>query len=556
MNLTKRDHDHRVNKIEPTRYEWGEEAPAPRGIRTTDMGRTASRDAWGATETAPGIAAAFSRVPAWAIVATIGTMIIVPSIGRWCALAPDSIAYLSTARTLYETGGLPNEFMMRPPGFPVALAPLFLTGDLPLLAIRILLGICFVAAGALTTVLFNRELGRRAAIAAGLLVVTNCALIHQSGVALSELLFIPLQLAALIILDRARGGPRLTKSLSIMAGLVVSAAVLTRSLGVFLIPIGAAMILFSRTQTRRDRVVAAALFGIAAVVMPAAWQLRQSSYPIAQGYGRMWTQAMEAEQSDATGLSLQFERLEKFGPLRLDGIKAAMIPNTLGWRAFQSSWASAASWLVGGAFIAIALARVLIKRSGPDAYVLATLGALALWPWDEGVRLIVPLIPFFAGGLVWAIVGLYRKAPRPIAALSTAAVAGLLLIAHSVELGLTFERLPRTEQKAQTELGEMQEFAKTLDRIVPPDASILCITPNGHNAKLTVAGGAFIAKRDHVGYLDVIRHLPERPIHQPGDFVVIESSIGSLGIAEKWGISPIFWSKDLSIYGPKSIASR
>lgn len=497
----------------------------------------------------------FSRLPEWLIVALVATIAVVPTLGSWCALAPDSISYLTTARTLIETGQFPDCFLMRPPGFPVLLAPLFLMSDLPFLGIRILLAFCFVATGALTTRLFARELGRGWSIVAGTLVALNGALLVQSSIALSELLFIPLQIIPFILLDRARGATRLQKTPCIFAALITSAAIMTRSLGILLVPFGAAMIYCARNECRRNRAIAATLFCITALLLPGLWSIRQAAYPNGRGYGSMWTHAMESEKTDATGFTLQTERLAKFGPLRLEGIKAAIVPNILGWRAFQSSWATAATWGIGLVCLAIAAVRLFRFKSAVDGYLLATLGVLALWPWDEGVRLIIPLLPFLVGGLVWALREIYRRVDG-FKRLAITAVTALGVLGSAVEVGLLLHRLPQRSEKSQQLFTAMSDMAATLDRVAPKGAPILCVTPNGHNLKLTVAGGAFLSHRAHIEYLDVITKLPDRPPIDGNEFVILESSLRTSEIAEKWGISPVLWNPQLSIYGPTSMANR
>ena len=99
-------------------------------------------------------------------IATLAIAVSLPLMGSGSNLSPDSFAYLTAARSLYETGHLPPERMVTPPGLPLLLAPLMALGEVPTLAFRLLAAVCLAATAVMTWRLFRRGIGGRAAFAA------------------------------------------------------------------------------------------------------------------------------------------------------------------------------------------------------------------------------------------------------------------------------------------------------------------------------------------------------------------------------------------------------
>ncbi|HWL92131.1 MAG TPA: hypothetical protein VNT79_01230 [Phycisphaerae bacterium] len=453
----------------------------------------------------------------------ISALLVAPAVGDWCLLAPDSIAYLTAARSLYETGHFPGHFLMRPPGFPVALAPLMAAGPLPLLGIRLLLAGCHVATGVLVFTLYQGTLGKSAALLVGLLTVTNTALLNQTTVALSEMVFVPVQLMALMAIDRlqTRGEARTRCAI---AGILTGVAIMVRTIGLALVPTGLLLLWLRAGDSVGRRFLHAAIFIAAAGALPMAWHVRQSAFPEAGGYGRMWKHPMTAEQTDATGLSLQIQRLAHFGYLRLEDIKSAMLPNRLGWRAFEAGWSTLATIGVSGVLISMLLYRGVRLRQPMDIYAIIVLTVLAFWPWDEGARLVLPLVPMFYGALLWLFLNPIFRQRRTW---RIAAVACVVVIASAqfIEWTINLRRLPEQRAKADRQLVDMREFGALLARIVPADADLLCITPNHHNSKRLIAGATYIARLDHVSYRDV---LGDESVDFPADsakFIILEQSL-------------------------------
>ena len=440
-----------------------------------------------------------------AVLAAIALAAAIPTVGDWCSLSPDSFAYLDTARTLVETGRYPDHYLIRPPGFPTLIAPLLALGDLPALPLRALFMLSWAVTSVLTYLLYRRELGELPAWFAALLVATSAVLLRQTTVVLSEPLYLPLSIGTLLVLNRWWRRPPVKAFPVVLAGMLAAATLLTRSAGMALAILMLVAVIRPNASAGqlRKRIAISALFAVFAFGPYILWQCRQHGYVAEAGYYRQWTVPREAEGTSATGLALQIERLGKFAPLQLDAIKAATVPQNVAWRVFNPPLDSPTSWLVGGFFILAAVVRLLRARSPADAYVLLTLGMLAFWPWNEGVRLVTPLIPLFSGYLIWAGLAWWRRPgrwrfERPL----LAACLLLLLLAQVGELRLTQVRTDNDRDKAARRQDAMHRLAAWLGRNTPPQTRWTGISEDGHPAKTSLLGAAYFSRRP-VKTLDV-----------------------------------------------------
>jgi len=420
----------------------------------------------------------------------------IPGLGRWCIFSPDSFQYLEMARSVAETGGFPHRHFMLPPGFPVVLAPLLCFGSLPLLPMRTLLAACWAIAAALTYLLHRDELGRRLAWVAGLLVAISPVLLHSTMMLLSEPVFTVLALMTLLVMVRWWRRPVGSVWFVALGGLLTAAAVMVRSVGIVLLPVLALALLRHRDQPVTRRAIGAGILACCVLGPLAAWHIRQGLYPTGIGYEHIWTAARAAEKTDATGLALQLERFQKFAPSRLDSIKETMLPKDLAWRAFNPPWDQPTTWLIGGFFVVVALVRLIRLRSPVDLYVLLTLLILSLWPWDEGVRLVAPLILIFVSYPLWVGLLIWRRArgrtwARP--AVAVALVLWLLLQAAGVTVELS--RLPTLKAKARHRMDVMATLAAWHDAYTSPGATWIGVTPQADDSKTLLLGAAYLSRR-------------------------------------------------------------
>ncbi len=436
--------------------------------------------------------------------ALIPIVLAASSLGDWLILSPDSFTYLRFARCLCETGHLPFARLVAPPLFPLVLAPFMALGDLPLLAVRILLTLAWAACGVLAFHLYRRELGRWPAWIVGLFVATHSDMMFQSPTLLSELVYMPLSLGTLVMFARWRQRNHLGTASLIAGALLVTATIMTRSMGVMLLPVGALVLLARSRDAWRTRLVRIAVFGSLALVVMFTWNRRENHYPAGNAYGDFLARARPVEHTSATGMHLQLERFVRFGNLRLDAITALVLPRRVCWRLLASPWGGWIQWAVGSLVIGLLLLRVVRKRAPAEAYALLLLALLAIWPFDEGVRFVLPLLPILAGSLMWAMLGAYQRAKSRAVTRAAAILASCaIILGLSIELTVTRERFDDAHTKAVHRLADMRDLAGWIRQHVPSDAAILCVTPDGDESKTRLTGGAYIARVPASHFLDV-----------------------------------------------------
>ena len=416
--------------------------------------------------------------------------------GNWCSFSPDIFRYLTIARALAETGHFPPQQMMAPPGFPIIIAPLLLFGDAPFLALRVLLSLCWAVTGVMTYLLHRRELGERLGWIAGLLVAGSPVLLVLTTTPVSESVFVAISTTVLVVMDSWRHRPVRQWWFVAFGGLLTAAACSVRSVGVVLLPIMGLTLLHDRRQSWRRRVVWAVIYASCTLGPWTAWQVRQSIYPAGPSYTTTWTTAIGAERTDATGLLLQFERLSKYGPKRLEAIKEVVLPKQLAWRAYNPPLDTATTWLVGGLFVVTATGRFVRFRSPVDAYVLLTLAMLSLWPWDEGGRFVAPLIPVLVGYPIWVGRVCWRRAAvRWWERCVLAAMLLWLLAIQTGGMGVVQSKLPDRREKAVRRFAAMSTLASWHATNTPAGARWVGVTPNRHNGKLLLLGAAYLSRR-------------------------------------------------------------
>lgn len=419
-----------------------------------------------------------------------------PGLGAWCVFSPDSFRYLEIARRFHETGGFQPHKLLGPPGFSVILAPLLAFDDLPLLPMRLLFSICWAATAAMTYLLHRDELGNRLAFVAGLLVAMSSILLRLTASALSESVFIALIAAVLVVTAAWQRGAVKAKWTIGLGGLLAAAACLVRSTGLVLPPAVVLAILLNRGRPIRRRLLTAGAFGLVALLPTAAWELRQSHYSTGVTYAQIWKTARSAEHTDSSGLTLQMERLAKFGPLRLEAVKEAVVPRDLLWRAFNPPLGVPTTWLVGGSFVIVALIRSVRHRRPEDLFVVLSLLMLSFWPWDEGVRLVAPLIPILVGYPLWVGLLLWRKAgARRLARAGLLSALGLWVSLQAAGMFQTYCRLPAEREKARSRLKDMSDLAAWHEANTPPGGAWVGVTPKGSMDKVLLLGAAYLSRR-------------------------------------------------------------
>lgn len=186
-------------------------------------------------------------------------------------VSPDAVFYVGTARNWLGGHGFtpppgvpPLEHF--PPAFTVVLAGLGKLGVDPLAGARVVNALAFAGAVLLVGLVVRGRTGSApAALVAAVLTAAGVDLLALSSSALSEPLFILLALGGLVVLAAYMERPR--PALLGGACVLVSAAFLTRYVGVALVVAGVAVLLWRR------RWVAAGVFGATTVAPVALWLL-------------------------------------------------------------------------------------------------------------------------------------------------------------------------------------------------------------------------------------------------------------------------------------------
>ncbi|MBC8159675.1 MAG: glycosyltransferase family 39 protein [Roseiflexaceae bacterium] len=174
----------------------------------------------------------------------------------------------------YDTGK-----WIRPPLYPLFLAALFLSGGIDT-AQAMLLQAILGAAGVLLFAWYGwQRFGRRSvALASAALAALYIPLASFGSAMFAEGLFVLIMLASLAALDRVLVTPRYATRWALLAGALLALAALARAVGLFFIPLAAAIVLLGGTtpQSWRKRATLAAALIIAAALVIAPWTIRNA----------------------------------------------------------------------------------------------------------------------------------------------------------------------------------------------------------------------------------------------------------------------------------------
>lgn len=201
--------------------------------------------------------------------AAAGAAVVAAAGAKGLYVSPDAVFYVGTARNWLDGRGFtpppgvpPLDHF--PPGFTVVLGALGWLGLDPLAGARLVNAVALAGIVALVGVVVRRSTGSvPVALVASVLAAASVDLLGLATSALSEPLFILLALAGLVVLARFLEAPR--PALLAWASALVSAAFLTRYVGIALVVAGAA------TLAWRRRWVAAGVYAVATVTPVALW---------------------------------------------------------------------------------------------------------------------------------------------------------------------------------------------------------------------------------------------------------------------------------------------
>ena len=484
------------------------------------------------------------------LIGAIALAMSIPALGSWCIWSPDCFWYLTRARCLAETGSFPAERLLAPPGLPVLLAPLIgLYGELPLFSVRVLMALCWAAVAGMTYLIHRRELGERWGMLAGVLVAMSTVFANFALSPLSEPVFTALLCGLLIFMERwhREGPPKYEEAACV--GLLAGGAVLIRSMGIAILPIPVWLILRCGKASATKRIGRVAVYLACAIGPLLAWELRQRQFVGGQGYGHVWTEARSTERTASTGIALQLERLAEFGPKRIDSIKEVLLPKGVFWRLFNPPFDGLANWLIGGGIVVLAIGRFAKLGAPQDGCLLATIGILSLWPYDEGVRLVVPLVPILVAYPLRLAIGLRQVSYGLVWGRRIATVCvSLLLFAYAWDMMRWQTRIGVMREKSAASLRLMAELAAWETAHLPAGAAVLGITPERSNAKLLLAGAAYLG-RHSLRPVDIVRDGAFDVSMGAAECALVHRSLEGAA-RQRWGLEAVDSICEFAVFRP------
>jgi 4-amino-4-deoxy-L-arabinose transferase-like glycosyltransferase len=204
-------------------------------------------------------------LPVLILLSAIGFLLSYMASWRGIALSPDSVSYISAAKSLLAGDGFMHydgePFVLWPPLYPMLLAGLSALGLAVLDAARLLNALVFAGIIFLSGLWLRRTLESRPQVVAGLaLILLSPALRDVGSYAWSEPLFIILSLLALYCLGRYTrlGTPRML----LAAALFTAGAILTRYIGVTLAATGVLLLLARRPSSPVRGLRDATVYGV------------------------------------------------------------------------------------------------------------------------------------------------------------------------------------------------------------------------------------------------------------------------------------------------------
>ncbi len=409
------------------------------------------------------------------VVVAVAALVIGAVVGtRTPGFTTDSESYLDVARSVVAGHGLvqhvadfwrprlPDPLGLWPPLYPLLVAALARLGAPLEGAARFVSGVAFPLFALAFLALAGELLGAgAAALAVTLIAIATLAVAFAAGMAWSEMPYLALATAALLLLARVEAANRATRDgppprLVLLAGLLAGLAALTRYIGVVLIPVGFAWLLFMRVPSR-----ARLVWLLAAAIPPGAWFVHNL-----------------VRFHALTGPGLPPAHGSPFAVLAqlLPALRWGFVP----WPLEASAWVSALfvvllfalgafAWATGGA-------RALVAAYA-GAYLLALLSLRASLTFNViGYRYLTPVIPLLwlaaASGLAWL-----ADRMRFAGAVARALAIGLLALS-AVALVRFVVRLPSPSPERVARRAELTEL-----RALLADAGGAVLSDAGHRVR-------------------------------------------------------------------------
>ncbi|HSD51008.1 MAG TPA: hypothetical protein VLG48_06325 [Candidatus Methylomirabilis sp.] len=383
-----------------------------------------------------GIIAACARRRTWC--ALLVAALLAMQISPWWRPTPDASAYLSMARSLATSGHITrfgNPQWYYAPGYPTLISPAFLTGDRPFLAISLIhfsLGLTLM----LGLYLWARQVAFEAAMPVTALVMVNVGLWEHYRRTISELAFMAaLAWLALALSHVCKASfPRQKLAWVAMSALLLAALCAVRQIGLLVVfGFGAVMMVDAATRRRpwTEAITFTAAVALPATLLVLALVLREHAL----------VRPAVDNTTYITQLADQHVDIPEGFRLRIGEIGRLLLPGMLKAYGRRNDWLNINTllYLSLAALIAPGWWRAARRTADPLVATLPFYVAFYIvWPFDQGVRFMLPLLP-----VLWLSVWQTLEAlPR-----GRGPVVVLLVVAHlGVAIGYWVRELATVRQ--------------------------------------------------------------------------------------------------------------
>lgn len=339
-------------------------------------------------------------------------------ISPWWYPSGDSCIYMSLARNIAEGDGF--EFLgVRgvglPPGYSLMIAPAYLTGARPILALSIL-SWCFAVVAMLGVFVWARRLSPRWAVLITSVTMLNAGLWFQYRRTLKEVAFLAVLIWSVNACRWLQNAKRKRELIvrGTVAALLTGSLVLVRFSGVVVVAAFAAVMLLEARRNRgaswRRAAGVATVVGVGAVALLVGLLMNGSS---------QYLQGFYAPEHFGKGASRNFIlRFVEGLRMRISDTGRLLAPGMF------KTYPDAGEWLDVNMFIYITIAAVTVfgwwrfcRRQQLDVLLLTLplfVVLYAAWPFDQGGRFMVPMLPALAACFWCGLMEVVRR-PGPIA---------------------------------------------------------------------------------------------------------------------------------------------
>ena len=329
-------------------------------------------------------------------------------ISPWWYPTPDTVVYLSTARSIavhHALGTLGNAQIVFPPGYPLLISPAFLLGDRPFLILAIMHW-CMAVVLMLGVYRWARRCCPDGALLLTGLVMVNVSVWIHYRRALSELAFMTVLIWTVQSLDAVRESksPRAALSRALPASALVLLLSMIREVGL-LVGAGFAVAIVIDAWRARVRWPTALLL-LLIVAVPAALAVA--------GFVR-YDAATKVTSAVPIGTHLDgltypsttlVEQVTEGLRLRLSEVGRLLIPGMFNAYGRRGNWFDLNVVVYVPVFVAVVFGWWRFVRRQRDVFALTLpfyLLAYILWPFEAGTRYMLPMLPVLLA-CVWCLI--------------------------------------------------------------------------------------------------------------------------------------------------------